>query len=168
MTGPNTTEPNDPRDEAILRQLSGLRRDQSPARDLWPEIAARIAAAPAAGRVTPAGSVRRVAPWALAASLLLAVLLAWQHTLVQRDHTSTPLVASEARAMTRQYEAALQVITASAPMGNLDAPALRELDRSSAQIRQALARDPDARFLLDRLQHTYSLRLALTERAVLG
>jgi hypothetical protein len=96
------------------------------------------------------------------------VLLAWQHTAVQRDHISTPLVASEARAMTRQYEAALRVITASAPAVDVDAPALRELDRSSAQIRQALARDPDARFLLDRLQHTYSLRLALTERAVLG
>lgn len=167
MTEPNTTEPNDRRDEVILRQLRGLRRDQPPARDLWPDIAARIAVAPTAGRVTPTGRFRRVAPWALAASVVLAVLLAWQHAVVQRDHAA-PLVASEARAMTRQYEAALQVITASAPAGNLDAPALRELDRSSAQIREALARDPDAYFLLDRLQHTYSLRLALTERAALG
>lgn len=161
------TEPNDPREEAILRQLRGLRRDQPPARDLWPDIAARIAAAPSAGRATPTGSFRRMAPWALAASVVLAVLLAWQHTVVQRAH-ATPLVASEARAMTRQYEAALQVITASTPSTNVDAPALRELDRSSVQIRQALARDPDAYFLLDRLQHTYSLRLALTERAALG
>ena len=161
------SEPNDPRDEAMLRQLRGLRRDQPPARDLWPDIAERIAAEPNAGGLAPISNFRRVAPWALAASLVLAVLLAWQHTVVQRTH-ATPLVASEARAMTRQYEAALRVITASSPAADVDGPALRELDRSSAQIRQALARDPDARFLLDRLQHTYSLRLALTERAVLG
>ena len=31
-------------------------------------------------------------------------------------------------------------------------------------FRAALARDPDARFLLDRLQHTYRRRLSLTQR----
>jgi len=43
----------------------------------------------------------------------------------------------------------------------------RDLDRSAAQIRSALAKDPDARFLLDRLRHTYAMRLALTQRAAL-
>ena len=42
--------------------------------------------------------------------------------------------------------------------------ALRELDRSAATIRAALTRDPDARFLLDRLQDTYRRRLSLTQR----
>jgi hypothetical protein len=45
---------------------------------------------------------------------------------------------------------------------------LRELDRSEAQIRGALLRDPNARFLLDRLQHTYALRLALTQREAMS
>jgi hypothetical protein len=42
-----------------------------------------------------------------------------------------------------------------------------KLDRSAAQIRGALAKDPDARFLLERLRHTYAMRLALTQRAAL-
>ena len=46
-------------------------------------------------------------------------------------------------------------------------PNCKVLDRSAAQIRTALARDPDARFLLDRLQRTYTRRLALTQRLAL-
>ena len=69
--------------------------------------------------------------------------------------------------MTREYRGALQVIAASAPSSVEADPALRELDRSAAQIRSALAKDPDARFLLDRLRHTYAMRLALTQRAAL-
>jgi hypothetical protein len=45
---------------------------------------------------------------------------------------------------------------------------LRELDHSARQIRTALERDPDARFLLDRLRKTYTLRLELTQRADLS
>ena len=70
--------------------------------------------------------------------------------------------------MTREYQGALKVISSSVPAGAVSTPALRELDASAAQIRGALARDPDARFLLDRLRHTYSLRLALTQRAALS
>jgi hypothetical protein len=76
---------------------------------------------------------------------------------------------AEARAMTREYNAALREVEASAPEASAtQQPALHELDRSAAQIRTALARDPDARFLLERLRRTYSLRLALTQRAALS
>ena len=71
--------------------------------------------------------------------------------------------------MTREYNAALREVEASAPRSTTTSQlALRELDRSAAQIRTALARDPDARFLLERLRHTYSLRLALTQRAAMS
>ena len=59
--------------------------------------------------------------------------------------------------MTREYQAALRELdsaTTDRPATNKAAPALRELDRSAAQIRTAMTRDPDARFLLERLQHT--------------
>lgn len=69
--------------------------------------------------------------------------------------------------MTREYRGALKVIAASAPSSVDSDPALRELDRSAAQIRSALDKDPDARFLLDRLRRTYAMRLALTQRAAL-
>jgi hypothetical protein len=153
--------------------LRNLRRELSPGRDLWPGIAARIAAGSPAidpGHATWR-SPRRFAPLALAASLLLAVGVAWQFW-PPRQFVMQPtaqLIQAEAHAMTREYSAALREVEASAPgAASSQQPALHELDRSAAQIRTALARDPDARFLLERLRHTYSLRLALTQRAALS
>ena len=154
--------------------LRNLRRDIAPDRDLWPGIAARIAnAAPGidAGHARWR-SPRRFAPLALAASLLLAVGVAWQFWPPRQSVTqpTAQLIQTEAHAMTREYNAALREVEASAPeaASSSQQPALHELDRSAAQIRTALARDPDARFLLERLRHTYSLRLALTQRAALS
>ena len=152
--------------------LRDLRRDIAPARDLWPQIAARIATGTPvsdAGRTTWR-SPRRLAPLALAASLLLAVGIAWHWQPPQSTSQPTAkLMQAEAHAMTREYNAALREVEASAPQSAAtQQPALRELDQSAAQIRTALARDPDARFLLERLRHTYSLRLALTQRAALS
>jgi hypothetical protein len=69
--------------------------------------------------------------------------------------------------MTRDYDAAMRRMQASAPAAN-DDPVLRELDRSASLIRNALQHDPDADFLLQRLRHTYEKRLALTQRTLLG
>jgi hypothetical protein len=78
------------------------------------------------------------------------------------------LLNRQADAMTREYQAALHELEAATP-GRTEAhpeqPVLRELDHSARQIRTALERDPDARFLLDRLRKTYTLRLELTQRA---
>jgi hypothetical protein len=167
-----------PLDASLRLQLRGLRRELAPERDLWPGIAARIAVAPAA---THRASPRRFAPWALAASLLLALGVAWQlrppapvaAPLASRQapqQAPARLIGREAEAMTREYSAALHELQASAPDAatpRKEQPALRELDRSARQIRTALARDPDARFLLERLRRTYSLRLELTQRAAL-
>ena len=157
-------------DERIRWALRGLRRDQAPQRDLWPQVATRIAAhsnQPQRARST------RFAPFALAASLLLAIGIGWQLWPARPAPVAGPgLVRTEARAMTREYAAALQEIQVSSAQPEsasvAELPALRELDRSAAQIRTALRRDPDARFLLDRLRHTYTLRLALTQRVALG
>src|SRR5690606_9170413 len=81
----NTNDSRDretPLDANLRLQLRGLRRDIEPEGDLWPGIAARIAATPQAAR--PAAPVRRghgatrFAPWALAASLVLTVGVAWK------------------------------------------------------------------------------------------
>ncbi|MDB6164431.1 MAG: hypothetical protein JWL98_1863 [Xanthomonadaceae bacterium] len=154
--------------EEFVRSLRALRRDVPPGHDLWPQIATRIGQASAA-RTSVRGRARtRLASLALAASLVLAVLLVLQHPLRQPHTVQDKLIASEAQGMTREYQGALRVLLSSAPEGTADDPTLRELDRSAAQIRSALARDPDARFLLDRLQHTYTLRLALTQRAAMS
>jgi hypothetical protein len=150
-------------DERLRWQLRALRTDVPPANDLWPGIAARLDAPGRAPR-------RRAMAWfAAAASLLLAFGIGWQ--LRPAAHAPVPTGASlaqqEAAAMTRDYDAALRHLQASAPAGPVD-PALHELDRSATLIRDALQRDPNADFLLQRLRHTYEKRLALTQRALLG
>lgn len=168
---------NLPLDASLRLQLRGLRRDREPARDLWPDIAARIAAPFAAAPRRRNAS--RYAPWALAASLVLSLGVAWQMQPPPAASGSAPAGSAqaarpglsmdrEAEAMTREYHAALRELQASTPNRSAarpEQPALRELDQSAKQIRTALARDPDARFLLERLRHTYTLRLEITQRA---
>lgn len=162
-------------DETLLWQLRGLRRERMPDNDLWPGIAARIAqASPVAGDGNVVSLRRhravRFAPWALAASLVLAIGVSWQQRPdfgPPRAIPSAQLIHREADAMTREYDAALRELQASGRPATVSADALRQLDQSAAQIRTALARDPDARFLLDRLRHTYEKRLELTQRATL-
>ena len=168
------------RTESELRlQLRGLRREIEPGHDLWPGIQARIGQLPAQARAPARGNpATRLAPWALAASLVLAVGVAWRMqpppapAPAADGGTGVAAVAldREADAMTAEYRAALQELQAVAPRqaARREQPALRELDQSARQIREAIALDPQSPFLLERLRRTYSLRLALTQRASLG
>ena len=151
-------------DDALRWQLRALRQDAPPSRDLWPDIAAALAAAPQMPVAAPASRRRRVAPFALAASVLLAVTMTWQ---LQRTPEGDALIQREAAAMTRDYSGALAQMDAQARASPDYAPALHALDQSAAEIRHAIATDPNARFLLEQLRRTYARRLALTQRAVL-
>ena len=171
--------------ETRLRwQLRGMREDLPPERDLWPLIAARITSAGGASTNAAAPRRRKITRWAplaLAASLLLAVGLAWQWRALPADQLpaagetaqssahpeSAKLLHIEAEAMALQYGAALQELQAASPQTQrspAEIAALETLDRSTDQIRDALRRDPNARFLFERLRRTYALRLALTQR----
>lgn len=159
--------PHDPTplsDDALRWQLRALRQDAPPSRDLWPDIAAALAAAPQTPVAVPASRRRRVAPFALAASVLLAVTMTWQ---LQRTPEGDALIQREAAAMTRDYSGALAQMDAQAKASPDYAPALHALDQSAAEIRHAIATDPQARFLLEQLRRTYARRLALTQRAVM-
>ena len=153
--------------------LRGLRRDDPPANDLWPGIAARLQAAATPTELAVSRNRRRnrfVPAVALAASVALAVGLSWQQRAAV-DPVAEPgiaLISAEADAMTLEYQAALRELQSAAPPRATATTALQELDRSAAQIRTALTRDPEARFLLDRLQHTYARRLELTQRLALS
>lgn len=168
--------------EAELRlALRGLRQDVDPGQDLWPGIASRIAALP---RQAPAAPIQRTQRWlwplATAASLLLAVGVTWKMqpatfspdapgaaiaTAVAGAGRQAPLVQREAEILTVQYRAALRELDPQAvPAGWR--PGLEALDRSAAEIRGALQRDPDSRLLLERLRDTYTRRLALSRRAL--
>jgi len=148
--------------ETELRwQLRQLPRELDPPRDLWPGIAARL---------PPQAPRRGLRPWlgglALAASVSLAVGLAWQ----LRAPTSAPdnpqreLVQREAEAMTLEFQAALDQFEG-ATLPEPLVPALATLDQSAEDIRAALAANPEASYLLGQLRRTYARRLALTQRA---
>lgn len=147
--------------DALRWQLRAQRRDIAPPADLWTGIAARLEA--------PAPRAVRRTPWfAMAASVLLAI---GAGTLVQRAKMPgvDPVAHREAQSLTREYDRALKSMPAAAASSSTElAPALVELDRSARQIRRALERDPDSRLLLDQLRRTYSLRLSLSQRAVVG
>lgn len=151
-------------DDSLRWQLRGLRQDTSPQRDLWPGIAERIAMMPQVSEPTRSLHVRRLAPWAVAASVLLAVGLVWQQQGL--PETKESLFQREAMALTREYQGALAQFSGTEAPPEL-APALDALDRSAAQIRSAIDTDPNARFLLDQLRRTYARRLALSQRAVM-
>lgn len=155
--------------DALRWSLRGLRRDAPPQHDLWPAIAQRLATMPQVAAAPPAPAWRRYAPLAMAATLALAIGLAWQLRPADGTAGSDPgarLISAEADAMTREYQAALREFERTPPAAG-DTAILHDLDRSAAQIRTAMGRDPDARYLLDRLQHTYARRLALTQRLAL-
>ena len=149
-----------PLSDALRWQLRAQRRDVAPPVDLWPGIAARLEPQ----RTAPVRAPR--VRFALAASVLLAV--AAGGLLLRVPPSTAPANAGHraAQALTREYDRALGAMPDAKPAEL--APAFAELDRSARDIRRALQRDPDSRLLLEQLRRTYSLRLALTQRAVMG
>ena len=155
-------------DEQLRWQLRGLRRDLEPHADLWPGIAARIASAPQQSAATGKTRTRRFAPWAMAASVLLAVGVVWQMVPAapQQAPVGNPMVRQQAVSMALDYERAFARLEQADTHPELHG-AFGELDRSAAQILSAIDNDPNATFLLEQLRRTYARRLQLTQRAVM-
>ena len=154
--------------ETDLRwQLRQLPREIEPGRDLWPGIAAAIEHRPAPRR----GSRPAWTFLAMAASVVLAAGLFWKtrpaEPATPGSDSAALVVASESRAITDEYQAALRQYKG-APIPDSLQPSLGELDQSVAQIQRAIAADPHSVYLLEQLRKTYSRRLELTQRAVTG
>lgn len=149
-------------DDSLRFRLRQLPREIEPAHDLWPGIAARLPA-----RRTPPR--RWPTLLALAACLCLAVGAAvyLRPAAAPAPGLEQALVQREVEALTREYEAALAEM-AGLPVPEPLEPALATLDASAEEIRGALAEQPGSTRLLDQLKRTYTRRLALTQRAVLG
>jgi len=150
--------------ESDLRwRLRQLPRDIEPTRDLWPAIHAGIEHRPTR---TPR---RWLGGFAIAASVLLAAGLFWRGAgsgaPMEAESAAATIVASESRAITLEYQAALRQFDG-APIAAQMNQSLSTLDRSVIAIQRAISEDPDSIFLLEQLRKTYSRRLALTQRAV--
>lgn len=166
-------------DAGLRMALRGLRREATPSHELWPGIAERIAALPRQPHPVAAAPRQRHWAWpvATAASLLLAVgvvgKLRLDQTAVapasasvaQAGTSRASLVRREVDSMTVQYQAALRELDPHAIPAGWQ-PGLEALDRSAAEIRDALDKNPGSRLLLQQLRTTYTRRLALSRRAL--
>ncbi len=137
--------------QALLTQTPRLARDVSPARDLWPGIAARIRTQ-GKTRVLTFGNALA----ALAAGLALAAILTARGSLLPGAPNARPLsvAASETARLAeleRQYDqvtaellAALNAWRDSLPPETLAAVEqdLRSIDEALGRVRVALASDP--------------------------
>lgn len=166
-------------DAEMRMALRGLRRDIEPGQDLWPGIAARLQALPQqSGKPPRTSRATWLWPLAMAASVLLAVGVAWQirpltsatavvpHIAeITAPASDTTLVQREADSMTVHYDAALRELAPRALPAGWQ-PGLDALDRSAIEIRIAMQHDPNSRLLLERLRTTYTRRLVLARRAL--
>jgi hypothetical protein len=144
--------------DALRWQLRAQRRDIEPTSDLWPGIATKLE--------TPPRRATRTAPWfAVAASVLVMVGVA---LLMRPRAVDVDAIARvEGQKLSQDFNAAINDMPAAGRSDEIQ-PALSELDRTARDIRKALNRDPDSRLLLDQLRRTYTLRLALSQRAALS
>lgn len=157
------------------RLLKALPPSIEPARDLFPEIAARLGPQPVAAR-------RRDVAWAYAtaAGFALLALTVWWMPRAPISPAGERTVAAEAppptlremRAMRAEYAAAL-VAGSGGRVSELRehadprlVAAWTELDAAEAEIVAALELRPDARFLLNRLRLVEDQRLRIAQKAL--
>jgi len=139
-------------------QMRKLNEAVEPARDLWPDIAARIAQPVAA---VPRRQWRRPA-LALAASLVLGVGAVFTASQLQRVD-SGPAVAH-----TATDGAALTALDWAKPADPKLAAAAQDLDKASADLQAALEARPDAVFLVSMLNRTNAQRMRLVRQAAIS
>ena len=131
-----------------------------PARDLWPDIAAKISALPQERR-------SRMPRFAIAAGVLVAcgaVVFAWQlqNTPIPQQPTVAVNTPTPKRVINNVVES-----DEHAPRKVL-ANASDELNDASASIQQALEQRPDAVFLVNLLNKTNSQRLRVMKKSYAG
>ena len=173
---------NTPNPRNLDDALANLPRELAPPRDLWPQVARAIAAAPAASAPPPA---RAPWPFALAASLAIVgllgalvwslqrtpagtALLAQQSGNVARDPAALP--ASHAQARDTAYVAARTalektfrerlVLLAPATRARVEAD-LEIIRKANADIGAQLARDPASPLLLQLMRSTLRQEIEL-------
>ena len=148
-------------------QMRKLNETVEPARDLWPDIASRLAEPVA---ISPRRQWRRPA-FAIAASLLVAVgasLTAYRlnrptvspGTNVAANTTAQPVAASDA--------ASLTALDWAKPADPKLAAAAQDLDKASADLQAALEARPDAVFLVSMLNRTNAQRMRLMRQSAIS
>lgn len=132
-----------------MRKLDG---PVQPARDLWPQIAARIGAQRSRQRWPRYGM-------ALAATLILACVAGLVAQRTAQRHSSEAALAERDVAIPRT------ALDWAQPANPALAEAAQDLDGASAQLQQALEQQPDAVFLVGMLNRTNGQRMRLLQQS---
>jgi hypothetical protein len=133
-----------------LRKLGG---DVEPARDLWPQIAARIAVRPATQR------------WRMGLGLAAMLLLTCGASVIAWRMQSRNMAAVVQTAQIPPSGDAAPLAWA-VPANPALATAARDLDVANTQLRQALDTHPQAVFLVGLLNRTNGQRMRLLRQDV--
>ncbi len=154
----------------LRRQLRELRQGRKPGRDLWAEIATRIAS-----EQLPASKVPTLRRWsgfgpAMAASGIVAALLLGLANLLpaemseeglRRSPETASMLSRDADGLALEYQAALTSLPPVAVPPELQST-LQLLDSSAEQLQLALRQQPQSLFLLEQLRRVYARRLQLS------
>lgn len=135
---------NEDRDEDRLPALRGLRLDAEPQRDLWPDIALRLAP-------RKRGGLRAGLGLAMAAGLTLALGLGFLPVTQPPVQDALPVQTLTVSPETVAPGAAAPVLGQSRALIKANLQIARS---SRQQLRQALQQDPEAEFLQRLLQRT--------------
>jgi hypothetical protein len=142
-------------------EMRKLGEPLTPERDLWPDIAARIAAQRSRRLPSP-----RLG-FAIAASVMIAcaaVLVA--HRAMQRVSPATVLQQQAfAEDMLPDIQTPRTALDWTTPVNPVLAAAAHDLDSSSADLQQALEQRPDAVFLVGILNRTNAERVRLLQQS---
>jgi len=133
-------------------QMRKLGDPVQPARDLWPAVAAQIAAQRPQRALFPRIGL------AIAASLVVAFAAS---LIAQRVQQHRPAVAEDS------YQDAIPrpALDWAQPNNPVLAAAAQDLDGASAQLQQALETNPDAVFLVGMLNRTNGQRMRLLQQS---
>tara|TARA_R110002126_G_scaffold255504_1_gene398466 strand:- start:5965 stop:6486 length:522 start_codon:yes stop_codon:yes gene_type:complete len=165
---------NEQQFEQALQQLN---KELQPARDLWPDIAARLEPArqqkpedvivPAAKHDKGSGLMH----WASAAALLMVALIGWQLAILPTSQPQTAAAPTAELLLLQLYEhekaqQLAQVVAVAEGFDNWQQQ-LSIWDQAIAQVRRALQFYPDEPQLLAQLQQLYQQQLRFIQQATL-
>lgn len=163
----------------LRRRLKDLKVERQPEVDLWEGISSQLRG------VEPWRPARKsrtmLWPWAAAASVAIAVVSGlWlarnfsspvepvavaDTPLIEEAPRQRPnLLGREADAISASYDAAVASTLGGAGRDPMVTAATRELDAAADELRDALAQDPEAVYLLDLLRRTEERRLAMARQ----
>lgn len=145
---------------SIEEQIAALDKHKTPSRDLWTGIEYGISNNQDMARAKPTTK-----PFlAIAASLVVAVLLAFFSFESGRIESGEALVAQLAKQHNAQKESLLISLAGQPTTTQNWQQQLDELDEAAAAIKKALENEPNNAALLKMLQRVYEQQIALIER----